>query len=319
MSEARFTLTIPDLSHDGAGRLADAIDDDIRLSPLAVTINETDEARAVWEVQLYFEHAAEAAEAAEVLNIAEPLIAPVPQADWVRQSLEGLAPVAAGRFYLHGSHDRHRRRDGGIALEIDAGTAFGTGHHGTTEGCLVALDRILKQRKPRRILDVGCGTGVLAIAAARATGEKVLASDIDPEAVRVTVANAGRNGVRPRLRSFAAAGLKHPAIVSALPYDLVFANILARPLAALAQGLSRVLAPGGHLVLSGLTRDQLRWIEAAYRNRGLVRADRILCGSWATLVFTRPQTKKRPGGRNPGRFSTSTRGCGWQEDAEKRP
>jgi ribosomal protein L11 methyltransferase len=111
----------------------------------------------------------------------------MPQQDWVRQSLEGLAPVTAGRFFLHGSHDRHRRRAGGVSLEIDAGTAFGTGHHGTTEGCLLALDEILKRRKPARILDVGCGTGVLAIAAARATGRKCVASDIDPEAVRVTL------------------------------------------------------------------------------------------------------------------------------------
>lgn len=315
MSEARFTLTIPDQTHDGAAQLADAIDDDIRLSPLAVTINETDEARGFWEVVLYFEDAADAASAADVLDVEHPVIIPVPQADWVRQSLEGLAPVAAGRFFLHGSHDRFRRRAGGISLEIDAGTAFGTGHHGTTEGCLLALDRILKRRQPRRILDVGCGTGVLAIAAAKATGRAALASDIDPEAVRVTLANAASNGVRPRIRSFTAAGLKHPAIVASLPYDLIFANILARPLEALAQGLSEVLAPGGHLILSGLTRDQVRWIGAAYRNRGLVRSGQIFRGNWATLVFTRSQKKKHPGGRNPGRFSTSTRGCGWQEDA----
>ena len=197
------------------------------------------------------------------------VITAVPNHDWVRQSLEGLPPVTAGRFFLHGSHDRCRRRAGGISLEIDAGTAFGTGHHGTTEGCLMALDHIIKKRRPRRILDVGCGTGVLAIAAARATRAKALASDIDPEAVRVTRHNARTNGVSPAIAAITAAGLNHPRLVATAPYDLIFANILARPLVSLAQGLSLILASGGALVLSGLTLDQCRWILAAYRNRGL--------------------------------------------------
>jgi ribosomal protein L11 methyltransferase len=235
--------------------------------------------------------------------------------DWVRQSLEGLAPVTAGRFFLHGAHDRHRRPAGGIALEIDAGTAFGTGHHGTTEGCLRALDRILKRRSPAGILDVGCGTGVLAIAAARAAGRPALASDIDPEAVRVTLANAALNGVKPLIRSLAAAGLSHPVIAGQAPYDLIFANILARPLVALSTGLSRVLAPGGALILSGLTIDQMRWIEATYRSRGLVLSSRIRRGNWTTLVFTLPRTKKRPGGRTPGRFHfADPKGAGWELD-----
>ena len=185
--------------------------------PLAITINETDEAKALWELVLYFESEEEAEAARSIDALAEGLIAPMPQQDWVRQSLEGLAPVTAGRFFLHGAHDRPRRRAGGISLEIDAGTAFGTGHHGTTEGCLLALDRILKRRTPRKILDVGCGTGVLAIAAARATGRKALASDIDPEAVRVTLANAALNGVRPLIASFVAAGLDHPRIAAQAP------------------------------------------------------------------------------------------------------
>jgi ribosomal protein L11 methyltransferase len=243
------------------------------------------------------------------------VIAPLPQRDWVRQSLEGLAPVAAGRFFLHGAHDRARRRAGGLSLEIDAGTAFGTGHHGTTEGCLVALDRLLKRRTPRRILDVGCGTGVLAIAAARATLRPALASDIDPEAVRVTLENARLNGVKPRIRSVVAAGLGHPVIAAGAPYDLIFANILARPLVALATGLARVLAPGGHLILSGLTLDQSRWIEATYRARGLALAARIRRGNWVSLVLTRPKRKKRPGGRTPGRFHVpGPKGAGWELD-----
>ena len=315
MTEARFSLTIPGLSHNAAQELSSALEDNIFLDPLAVTINETDEAKALWELVLYFESEEEADAARGAPGLAEGHIAPLPQQDWVRQSLEGLAPVAAGRFFLHGAHDRHRRRAGGVALEIDAGTAFGTGHHGTTEGCLLALDRILKRRTPRSILDVGCGTGVLAIAAARATGRSALASDIDPEAVRVTRANAALNGVKPQIMSFAAAGLGHPRIACSAPYDLIFANILARPLVALSTGLSRVLSPGGDLILSGLTLDQMRWIEATYRSRGLVLKARVTRGNWASLVFTRPQTKKHPGGRTPGRFlGSGSKGTGWELD-----
>jgi ribosomal protein L11 methyltransferase len=155
MTEARFSLTIPALTHSAAQQLADQVDEHILLDPLAITINETDEAKALWEVVLYFESEEHADGARAVPALAAGVIAPLPQQDWVRQSLAGLAPVSAGRFFLHGAHDRHRRPAGGIALEIDAGTAFGTGHHGTTEGCLLALDRILKRKRPRRILDVG--------------------------------------------------------------------------------------------------------------------------------------------------------------------
>ena len=149
MTDARFLLTLPALSHDGANALASALEESFLIDPLAITINETDEALGLWEVVLYFASEAEARDARTVDGLSGGVISPMPQQDWVRQSLEGLAPVTAGRFYLHGSHDRHRRRAGGISLEIDAGTAFGTGHHGTTEGCLMALDRILKRRRPQ--------------------------------------------------------------------------------------------------------------------------------------------------------------------------
>jgi ribosomal protein L11 methyltransferase len=315
-TDARFTLTIPDLSHASATALADELDENFLLDPLAITINETDEAKALWEVALYFSDMADAQHAKDLIGRTEAVIADMPQQDWVRRSLEGLAPVTAGRFFLHGSHDRHRRRAGGVSIEIDAGTAFGTGHHGTTESCLVALDEILKRRLPRRILDVGCGTGVLAIAAARATGNRALASDIDPEAVRVTVANARLNGIASQIESFTAAGLKHPRIVRHAPYDLIFANILARPLVALASGLAKALAPGGDLVLSGLTREQMRWIEATYVSRGLSLSRRIVKENWAALVFTKPQKEKRPGGRTPGRLLyAGPKGHGWEVDA----
>ena len=314
MIAARYTLTIPDLPHDGANELASALEDNIRLEPMAITINETDEARGLWEVVLYFADMDEVLDASLVVGIDAALIAPVPDRDWVRQSLEGLAPVTVGRFFLHGAHDRHRRPAGGVPLEIDAGLAFGTGHHGTTEGCLLALDAILKRTHPRHILDVGCGTGVLAIAAAKACRRPALASDIDPEAVRVTLGNARLNGVAPMIHAITAAGLKHPVIAGSAPYDLIFANILARPLVALASNLSAALAPGGSLILSGLTVDQMRWIEATYVSRGLALARRIRRGNWATLVFVKVQMKKRPGGRTPGRLDARARGAGWEID-----
>lgn len=289
MTAARFTLTISDLDLGAAQALGELIESDIGLD--AIAINETRELPSRWELVAYFESAAEAETARIGLARESAFVAALPDEDWVRQSLEGLPPVAAGRFFLHGSHDRHRRRAGGISLEIDAGTAFGTGHHGTTEGCLMAFDQILKRRRPHRIFDVGCGTGVLAIAAAKACGTKAVASDIDPEAVRVTRRNAGANGMGPAITAITAAGLKHRGILAKVPYDLIFANILARPLISLAQGLSRILAPGGVLILSGLTLDQCRWVRAAYRNRGLVPVSRIMRGSWATLLLTRPRRR----------------------------
>lgn len=319
MTEARFILTFPATALDDAQVLADAIDAHIAIDALAVTVNEVDEDKALWSASAYFPDAESAAEARTLVGLSGE-ISPVPDVDWVRKSLEGLAPVTAGRFFLHGSHDRDKRRAGGFNFEIDAGTAFGTGHHGTTAGCLLALDDILKRNAPRRIFDLGCGTGVLAIAAARATRQRVLATDIDPEAVRVTVANARLNALAPLTRAHTAAGLHHPVIRQSATYDLIFANILARPLAALAQGITGLLAPGGHVILSGLTREQLRWIKACYATRGLLHARTIFMGNWVALVMKKPgRNAKRPGYGKPGRLqntsNTLSRAAGWEVDA----
>lgn len=312
MPDARFTLTVPNLTHQTAHDFADRIENDFQLDPLAVTINETDEAKALWETVAWFESEALAEDARQHLAQSHASISPVPDIDWVRRSLEGLAPVTAGRFFLHGSHDRGVRRSGGHSFEIDAGTAFGTGHHGTTAGCLCALDDILKRHRPRHILDLGCGTGVLAIAAAQALKTKALATDIDAEAVRVTIRNAELNGVRPLLNAAPAAGLHHPIIRQSAPFDLIFANILARPLANLAHGLCSILAPGGHIILSGLTADQLRWIRACYTTRGLIPTKTIRNENWIALVMTKPKQKRS---RQLGleRFAAGSTGPGWED------
>ncbi len=312
MTTARVVVTVPALSLAAAEDMANRFENDFRIEPMAVTINETDEVQKLWETVAYFATDEEAEEAQRILQVPTGTVSTLPDTDWVRHSLEGLAPVVAGRFFLHGSHDRERRRLCGVPLEINAGTAFGTGHHGTTAGCLLALDAILKRRRPQRILDLGCGTGVLAIAAALATKRKTLATDIDPEAVRVTQLNAKLNGVAPLLHGVTAPGLKHTRIAHGAPYDLIFANILARPLISLAQGLTSILAPGGNLVLSGLTRDQVRWVLAAYRNRGLIPAQILFPGNWATLTLA--NNRKRPKRIRFGRLVSNAVGTGWKND-----
>lgn len=214
-------------------------------------------------------------------------VAPLADENWVEKSLEGLSPVVAGRFFVHGSHDRHRRRISGVNIEIDANLAFGTGHHGSTRGCLIALDRVLKRRRPRRVLDIGTGTGVLAFAAAKTLHVPVLASDIDPLAVRMARANAAANAVLPLVETVTAAGLAHPAFRRRAPFDLVMANILARPLAALAPVLARHLAGEAALILSGLRLEDGARVLAAYRPHGLYLVDRLVVAEWLTLILER--------------------------------
>lgn len=315
MSQARFTLTCPSRSLDEAQALADLIDEHIAIDAMAVTVNETDETNALWNTVAYFEDEVSAKEAIRILNISGAGIATVPDEDWVRRSLEGLAPVVAGRFYLHGSHDRDKRRSGGYSFEIDAGTAFGTGHHGTTAGCMLILDAILKKQKPRQIFDLGCGTGVLAIAAAKACNVRVLATDIDPEAVRVTKLNATLNNLGPNINALTAAGLHHHAIREAGPFDLIFANILARPLVSLAHGLTNLLQPDGTIILSGLTRDQLRWVSAAYKVRGLVPTHVIKIDNWVAIALKRVSTNAKRLEQGSKRSQNYTKAANdWQRD-----
>jgi ribosomal protein L11 methyltransferase len=207
--------------------------------------------------------------------------------DWVAASLADLKPVEAGRFTVHGAHNRARVAPNRLGIEIEAALAFGTGHHGTTRGCLLALDWIGKRRRARRMLDIGTGTGVLAIAAAKSFRHPVLASDIDAEAVAIARANASLNGISPLVRTTHAKGLTGLSFRQAGRFDLVFANILLAPLKALARPLRPLLAPGAHVVLSGLLADHESAALAAYRPHGLRLVRRFPLGEWMTLVLSR--------------------------------
>jgi ribosomal protein L11 methyltransferase len=207
--------------------------------------------------------------------------------DWVRESLAGLAPVTAGRFIVHGAHDRARIPLNRIGIEIEAALAFGTGHHGTTRGCLLALDWLCKSLPRRRILDLGTGSGVLAIAAARAWRRPVLATDIDGDAVCAARANAALNRAGSFVEVIKADGVTAPKLRERAPYDLVLANILLRPLQRLAAPLTRLTAPGARVVLSGLLASQANAAIAAYRGLALER--RIDLDGWTTLVLVRRQ------------------------------
>jgi len=205
--------------------------------------------------------------------------------DWVKASLDNLVPVPAGRFLVHGQHDRARIPSNKLGIEIEAALAFGTGHHGTTRGCLLLLDRVLKAHRPRRVLDLGTGTAVLAIAAAKALHGAVLASDIDPLSVRVACDNARLNGVGNLVRVIRATGFSAPDFADHGPFDLVLANILANPLRQLATPMVQHLAPGARVILSGLLNHQAVSVTAAYRARGLVPLRHLKIEGWSSLLL----------------------------------
>jgi len=211
--------------------------------------------------------------------------APLPATDWVEKSLEGLEPISAGGVFVHGSHHEAPPPAGLVPVRIDAGAAFGTGHHASTAGCLEAIDRELKRRRPRRILDLGAGSGILAIAIARRLRGPVLAADVDPTAVAVARRNARANGVGNLVTVLAADGLAHPAITEGGPYDLIVANILAGPLRRLAPKLALATARGGAVILSGLLAHQAPGLIAICADHDLVLGHKALRDGWATLTF----------------------------------
>jgi ribosomal protein L11 methyltransferase len=285
-----FATTTAPLPRMLAQAVSDALEQAAWPEALAVSMTEMDEAQDLWAVQALYDAQPSLEEVLQALAFAEIegvsiTVERLPDTDWVRESLAGLAPVVAGRLFVHGSHDRDRRPAGSISLEIDAGLAFGTGHHHTTRGCLLALQEVLKTITPMNILDVGCGSGVLAIAASRLTRSPAIASDIDPEAVIVARENAAINEVSPLVRCLVAPGLGHMDIRKAGPYGLVFANILAMPLIQLAPDLARSVAPGGRLILAGLTSDQARMVLAAYQARSMKCVHRMDIEGWAILTL----------------------------------
>jgi ribosomal protein L11 methyltransferase len=224
----------------------------------------------------------------------------VADADWVAQSLEGLAPVRAGRFMVHGAHDRARVPANALGIEIEAALAFGTGHHGTTRGCLLALDALAKRRRARRVLDLGTGSGVLAFAAAKTFGNAVIASDVDRAAVEAARGNARLNRVAPLVTLLQARGVLAPAIRHRAPYDLIFANILLGPLMRLTVPIKRLSAANARIVLSGLLPSHANAVLAIARAQGLALERRITLEGWVTLVVARK--RNRPGRGSPGRL-----------------
>jgi ribosomal protein L11 methyltransferase len=265
---------------------ANAIDADPALEGATYSILEEDEEHDVWRIDAFPTSDAEAAAlraALEAFAGLRVVVEPLADADWLAMALSGLPPVRAGRFFIFGVHDRGRAPPQTVNLRIEAGAAFGTGHHGTTVGCLLAYDRLIKAQPFPRVLDVGTGTGVLAIAVARTGSRRVVGSDIDPVSVRIARENAKVN--RAQVRMVHAAGLAHPAVRAAAPYDLVFANILARPLIALSQDIRGALKPGGIAILSGLLRVQERGVRAAYHAQGFRTVRRLHRDAWATLVL----------------------------------
>lgn len=213
-------------------------------------------------------------------------VAPVdPEINWVARSLEGLPPVVAGGFYVHGSHETGPTPEGLTPMRIDAAQAFGTGHHETTTGCLEAIDMVLKHRIPERMIDIGTGTGVLAIALAKRSGARVIASDIDPVSVTTTIENAEQNGVGELIVALEATGVDHPEIAANAPYDLIVANILAGPLMALAPDVSRIAQPGATVILSGILEHQAPDVTAAFTAAGMVLNEKLQRKDWSTLIL----------------------------------
>lgn len=274
-----------------AEALAEALED-LDPAPSGVGTFEIEDGSGLWEVGAYFEASPDETALALLAAVhgARPFaVSELPEIDWVAKVRRELTPVEAGRFFVYGSHDADRVPQGRVALLIEAAMAFGTGHHGTTQGCLRALDRLVdKGIAKRRVADIGCGTAVLAMAAARIWPGPVWASDIDAVAVDVALANAVANDLADRIICIEAAGFDHPDLAAAAPFDLIFANILKGPLIDLAPDLAAHLAPGGHAILSGLLTEQAESVLAAYTAEGLVLDQREDIGEWATLTLQRP-------------------------------
>ena len=259
--------------------------------PVGIGVFEIEDGSGLWEVAAWFDmfpDAAGLAILAAIHGARDFSVSRVDDRDWVAQVRRELHPVDVGRFTIHGAHDAHRVGPQRIALAIEAAMAFGTGHHGSTQGCLALFERLLRRGFwPRRVADIGAGTGVLAMAAARVTRARCLASDIDPIAAETARENARANRLTPWIRSLAAPGFRHPALRHGAPFDLVFANILAGPLKRLAPSIAQHLSPGGVAILAGLLVEQAAGVEAVFRGWGLRRAETVTLGEWRSLALVK--------------------------------
>jgi ribosomal protein L11 methyltransferase len=290
VSEIRLYVST---TEKNANRILDLMSFAFGEEDYAIATTEVDEKADIWEASVYLM----ADQEEEVMQRVRDLLAEeypdvtvarevIPDIDWIAKSLEGLKPVRAGRFLVHGSHDRDKVQAHDVAIEIDAGQAFGTGHHGTTAGCLEVIEKVVRSRKVRNALDLGTGSGVLAIAVRKLLPVPVLATDIDPIAVRVAKENARRNQIVEGIDFRTAPGFHSTAFREYGPFDLIIANILARPLIKIAPQLVNHLAPNGSVVLSGILAEQ-RWkVIAAYSALGLSHVKTIWRNGWVTIHFT---------------------------------
>jgi ribosomal protein L11 methyltransferase len=275
-----------------ARRIADILSETFDAGETAVAAFEAE--NGGWDITVHFSEKPDEAAIRQLVALASDeataaavRFEAVEAKDWVKASLEGLKPVVAGRFMVHGAHDRDSVGPNVIGIEIEAALAFGTGHHGTTRGCLVLLDEVLREWRPERVLDLGTGTGVLAIAAAKALRQHVLASDIDRQAAITAKENARLNGAGQWVEVICAKGFGAPEFAQAGPFDLVLANILANPLKRLASPMRAHLAPGAMVILSGLLPEHANGVIAAYRAIGLILKKRITLEGWTSLLLAR--------------------------------
>ncbi|HEV7598977.1 MAG TPA: 50S ribosomal protein L11 methyltransferase [Bradyrhizobium sp.] len=289
-STHRATFAIGD--EPAARRVVDLLNESLDEGRAAVAAYERSDGR--WDVSVHFAEFPDQALIRELVSLAADgevaqaiTFDTVEAKDWVQASLQDLVPVHAGRFIVHGGHDRARVPPNKLGIEIEAALAFGTGHHGTTRGCLLLLDHVLRSRSPKRVLDLGSGSGVLAIAAAKALRRRVLASDIDPVSVRVARANARLNGVGNLVEAICGSGFSAPQFAIRGPFDLVLANILANPLRQMATPMAAHLTPSALVILSGLLPHQAQGVIASYRARGLMLRKHLLIDGWSSLLMQR--------------------------------
>jgi ribosomal protein L11 methyltransferase len=278
---------------------ADALAADLeRLAPepTGVGVFEIEDGADRWEVAAYFVEPPDVAGLAifAAMHGARPfVVSDVPDQDWVAKVRRELVPVRAGRFFVYGAHDADHIPDDCVPLLIEASMAFGTGHHGTTRGCLEAFENLIAGGVvPRNVVDVGCGTAVLAMAAAATTAARIIASDVDPVAVDVARANLAANGLDARVACVVAAGFDAPELTGAAPFDLVFANILKGPLVALAPRMAHVVARDGYVILSGILNEQAEAVKSVYFANGfnLVSEARIV--DWTTITLQQSPSKQ---------------------------